>query len=108
MEAALTLAILRRNRCEGCETASGIASYMANTPDTLLRSALWPARTSILDLLQVLLESLQDLWFLPRNQFALDFCKGKMHNVVMMQLLWSNLFAESKPKAVQHINLLGR
>ena len=48
---------------------------------------LGPPRTSILDLPQVLLESFQNLCFLSRNQFTLDFCKGKMHNIVMMQLL---------------------
>ena len=55
----------------------------------------------------MLLESFQYLCFFPGNQFTLDLCKGKMHSIVMMQLLRANLVAESKPKAVQHVNLLG-
>ncbi len=56
-------------------------------PKQLDRLTLGSARASLLDLLQVLLESLQDFCFLSRTQFTLDLCEGKMHNIVMMQLL---------------------
>ena len=57
---------------------------------------------------EVLLQALRDVLFLALRQLLLDLIQGKMHHIVMMQLLRPDEIAQPQPKLVDEIDFIPR